>query len=110
MSRISNLKRLPNEEIKMRFKEKLLEQKAEISKLNEPEATQVLTFIEMMPEAVKSTYLKARLKRASAKSLAKAQCQNCVGYEDMKNQIGGCRTYTCALYAYRPYQNKEILK
>lgn len=40
----------------------------------------------------------------SAKSAIKAKCHECVGYEDVKERISGCKVSRCPLLAYRPYK------
>jgi len=33
-----------------------------------------------------------------------AKCYDCVGREDINEQIGNCEIVLCSLYYYRPYQ------
>ena len=34
----------------------------------------------------------------------KAKCYECVGFEDVGNRVGGCKTKRCPLWLYRPRQ------
>ena len=59
--------------------------------------------LSQMPKACRNTYRKAMAGESFAACI-KAQCQECVGYEDMANGIRNCTAPACPLYAKRPYQ------
>jgi len=42
----------------------------------------------------------------SKSAAIKAKCQECVGYEEVTERVGGCTTSICPLWRYRPYQSK----
>lgn len=58
-----------------------------------------------------SKYLNLRLKtllgEASPRDAIKAKCLECVGYEDVLPRVGDCRSRSCDLWAYRPYQEQK---
>ena len=56
-----------------------------------------------MPVSYRLTYVRAMTGK-SMKAAIRAACQECVGYQDCKEQIGGCTDPACPLYPYRPYQ------
>ena len=64
------------------------------------------TYLSRIPISYRSAFKKA-LKRQSRASAMKAQCQQCVGYQDVANSIRGCQSFICPLWAYRPYQQKR---
>lgn len=41
----------------------------------------------------------------SAKQRIRAMCESCVGWEDVKNSVGDCRSPMCPLFEIRPYQS-----
>ena len=57
-------------------------------------------------EVYRSVMLKAFNGTASPRSAIKAQCLQCVGY--IRDDVTHCTGYTCALWAYRPYQIKGV--
>lgn len=44
--------------------------------------------------------------KASPRQAIKAKCYECVGYENLKENIAGCTAYGCPLFAYRPYKEE----
>lgn len=60
--------------------------------------------IERTPSRYLGRRLRAHTGEASLRETIKAHCESCVGYEDLKEQVGGCRSYSCLLWVHRPYQ------
>ncbi len=61
--------------------------------------------IERTPLLYRVLRVKAALGEASPRLAIKAKCQECVGYEEVRESVGNCRSFGCALWSYRPYQN-----
>lgn len=59
-----------------------------------------------VPTLWRPLYVRAHSFRASPRQAIKAKCQNCVCYEDARNRISECSTFTCPLWPYRPYQSR----
>lgn len=62
---------------------------------------------EMTPPLRRVLALRAFDGKCSPRQAIKAKCQECVGYEDITERVGGCTSHRCPLWAYRPYQNKD---
>jgi hypothetical protein len=56
------------------------------------------------PERYKKTWLKSFFGELSPKQAIKAKCFECCGYEDLKENVGDCRSRTCPLWSLRPLQ------
>lgn len=63
--------------------------------------------IEKVPIKWQSLTERAYAGTGSKSNAIKAKCLECVGYEDAKENVGGCKCFSCPLWAYRPYQAKE---
>lgn len=64
--------------------------------------------IEKVPIKWQALTERAYAGTGSKSNAIKAKCLECVGYEDVKENIGGCECFTCPLWSYRPYQTKEV--
>lgn len=62
--------------------------------------------INSCPKIYRTRLIKALLGEASAKVSIRAQCEQCVGWEEVKLRVGGCRAFGCALHHLRPYQDR----
>lgn len=60
-----------------------------------------------VPEMRRGLFLRAIRGEVSPLSAIKAKCQECCGYEELSSRIGGCTTYRCPLWAYRPNQGGQ---
>jgi len=56
-----------------------------------------------MPFRLVRTYLRAMRGRSMAAGI-KANCQHCMGWEDLRAGIRHCTDPACPLYPYRPYR------
>lgn len=61
--------------------------------------------IEKTPAKHIAQRLRAHTGEASPREAIKAKCKECVGYEDLKVQVGGCQSFSCPIWAYRPFQD-----
>ena len=63
-----------------------------------------VAFSRNIPPAFRNAYLKAVTGRATPRSVIKANCQFCVGYESVSQRIRECGSTKCPAWLYRPYQ------
>mgnify|MGYP006281441973 CR=1 FL=1 len=49
-----------------------------------------------------------RAKKGSMAAAVKLKCAECVGYENVSNNVRNCHVFTCPLWAFRPYQNVTV--
>lgn len=75
-----------------------------LSRLRTELPPSAVKIIENCPPAYQDRLVKAVLGLASPKICIRAQCEQCVGWEDVKLRVGGCRSFSCALWKFRPYQ------
>lgn len=59
-----------------------------------------------VPSRFQKLYARATQRQCSPKLAIKAKCLECCGYEEISSRIGGCTTFACPLWAYRPYQGE----
>ncbi len=64
------------------------------------------SYAKTIPKKYRGTYLKASRGEAGYAGAVKAKCQECVGFEDIAERVGGCTAYRCPLWKYRPHQDK----
>ena len=62
------------------------------------------TYARKVPKVRRGTYLKAARGIGSPRNAIKAQCDSCMGYEEVVPRVSECRIYSCPLWHYRPYQ------
>lgn len=98
----TSLSKEEKEEVKKR---KAAETLNEVAALGLPRSTFIIKRLKSIPSLMQNLYLRACLKKASPKMAIKAFCQNCNGYEDVRTRTANCETFSCPLWAYRPYQN-----
>jgi hypothetical protein len=60
-----------------------------------------------LPTAYRRGFKEACEGTASPREAIKAKCYECVGYQNVKESIGGCTGYGCPLWAYRPYADGQ---
>lgn len=63
-------------------------------------------FIAGLPALVRGIFGRAYTGKSPTKAI-KAKCIDCMGCEDYRNRVRDCKTVTCALHPYRPYQTEE---
>lgn len=63
--------------------------------------------LKTIPATYRVLFSKAASGEASPRQAIKAKCQECVGFEDVGNRVGGCTCYKCPLFKYRPYQDRN---
>jgi hypothetical protein len=61
-------------------------------------------YLETVPLLFRKLASKAWDGKGSPRSIIKAKCQECVGYEKVMERVGGCTVRICPLWALRPYQ------
>ena len=79
-----------------------------MKKINPAREKRIATDMQFIPDSKKGIMQRAFEGTASPRGAIKAKCLECVGYEDVKETIGGCTCYGCPIWAYRPYQTKEV--
>lgn len=63
-----------------------------------------LGYVATTPPTYQTIYVSSLTGKASPRQAIKAKCLECVGFEDVKNAVGGCTCFRCPLWFYRPYQ------
>lgn len=61
-------------------------------------------YLKTIPDLRKGIYLRATTGESSPQEVIKANCQFCVGYEDLVSRIRECNVYICPCWIYRPHQ------
>lgn len=56
---------------------------------------------------MKRLQLRAMMGLVTRSEAIKAKCQQCVAYQNLKEEIGDCVATSCALWHFRPYRNKQ---
>jgi len=59
-----------------------------------------------IPTRYRDRYVKVHLGEASPRTIMRAHCEQCVGWEEAPVSIGTCKSFSCALWRTRPYQAK----
>lgn len=80
------------------FDRRLIELKSKLP----PRST---ALVEAIPVKHRGMHAKALLKECSPAAAIKAKCHDCVGWEDVQKAIGGCSSYACPLWQWRPYRD-----
>lgn len=65
---------------------------------------QIEAKLEKMPKGARYGYLRATLRKTSAKTAIKAHCLECCGY--VREEVAKCSAKACTLWQLRPYQPK----
>ena len=77
--------------------------KSWLSKLNKADHAWVMT----LPKQYQRLQAEVIAGTVSRTKQIKAKCQDCCGFEDLKNNIGHCPITRCGLWSSRPYQVKD---
>lgn len=91
----------------MTTQEKIARREQRLAALESKLEDRHITRYHSIPHKMRYQWLKAYAGELSPKQAIKAKCQDCVGWEDVRTNIGFCTARTCPLWAYRPYQAKE---
>lgn len=75
-------------------------------KANLPERT--FKMVSGAPPTYQGRLAKAVLGECSLTTAVRAKCEDCVGWEEVQKRVGGCKSYSCALWHWRPYQPKPV--
>lgn len=62
--------------------------------------------IERIPALYKHRYILGLAGRLTSGQSIKLKCAECVGFEEVKDRVGGCTTYRCPLWQMRPFQSE----
>ena len=65
---------------------------------------ELVIYLKGTSEQYSSAFRKAFSGTRSLKTIVKAKCIDCVGFEDCRNAIKNCSVKFCALWGWRPYQ------
>ncbi len=63
----------------------------------------VSSYLKTVPAKLRSVVRRA-FESNSYKAAVHAKCYDCVGYEDITENVGGCKAYSCPLWKHRPRQ------
>ncbi len=85
--------------------QKRLAERLEALRLTKP--PRVMAMIEGCPALYRNRYMKALLGELSPNEERRAFCEACVGWEDTKRSVGGCKSLGCVHWLKRPYQTGE---
>ena len=58
-----------------------------------------------IPSRFQGLYLKSCCGELGPTQAIKLKCIDCCGFEDVKENVGGCVDTSCSLHRFRPYQN-----
>lgn len=78
--------------------------------LNQLQAASVQVEVARTPKAYQPISHSALMGEASPRRAIRAQCLECVCFENARRRIAGCKVFTCRLWKYRPYQELEVNK
>lgn len=59
------------------------------------------------PKNYQGSYARALAGEANLRQSIKAKCQECVGFENVRDEVGNCKVFTCPLWHHRPYTKKQ---
>jgi len=66
-------------------------------------------YIANVPKMFRYQYLKAiDPEKASPANAIRLKCYDCCGYENIAEEVGDCRSYSCPLWPHRPKQKRKI--
>lgn len=81
-------------------------QLARLARLERQLTPRAFAAVKSVPSRYINRLLRALTREASYKGAVEAKCEECVGYEFVREEVGDCKATTCPLHAYRPYQPK----
>jgi hypothetical protein len=63
-----------------------------------------------IPKRYQNGWLKSFLGISSKRGAIQAKCYECVGYEAVQENVGGCTARACPLWPFRPLQKSAAAK
>lgn len=78
-----------------------------LERLKATKPPRTIQMIEGIPAAYKSRAIRVLTGVAKNKARIRANCEQCVGWEEVSPRVGGCTTYGCMFWEVRPYQKKK---
>lgn len=81
----------------------IIDEKNVIKRLGAQQARIVLG----APLKYRGLAVKAAFGLVSPRQAIRAQCQQCVGWSGLPDEVANCTGRGCALWSYRPYQTEE---
>lgn len=97
--------RLTNEEIRARAQATYEERLSRLKRQAKSKLT--IDLVLGIPAAYRPRAVKVLVGDGRMSERIKFNCEQCVGWEDVKHNVGGCRSYACAFWEVRPYQGGE---
>ena len=95
---------LTNSEVRVRAQEAVA---ARFERLRTKLSESAFDAVSKTPPTFLGRRLKALLGEASSNMAIRAKCESCVGYEEVAARVGDCRSRSCELWTYRPYQDQQ---
>lgn len=77
---------------------------ARLARLKDSLTERAYLAVERTPPKYQGMRIKAHLGELSPRLAIKAKCEECVGYEDVREEVGNCKAMSCPIWTYRPYQ------
>lgn len=62
--------------------------------------------LDSIPMSFRLRMQKVFLGTASPKQIIRATCEECCGYEDVKDRVKNCSAWQCPIHKTRPYQSE----
>lgn len=56
-----------------------------------------------VPKNYQRNYARALAGRANLRQSIRSKCCECVGFENVLQEVGNCKVFTCPLWHHRPY-------
>lgn len=85
----------------------LIERLKNLKSTTNEEIDRLVKYAGTIPPLYRRGFVGAVEKSIPPRAAIKAMCQQCVGYEEVQEGVGGCTARKCPLWAYRPYQSTE---
>lgn len=81
---------------------------SQVSSLISKRKARVDAMLAKVPLSAKGLFLRVFSGTGNSRSQAiKARCIQCAGFENVRDEVGNCTVYDCALWQFRPYQRGD---
>ena len=78
---------------------------ARFARLKTTVPDRIIGMIEGIPAKYRGLAIKVIAGEGTNASRVKFNCQQCVGWEEVKDRVGRCASRACAFWAVRPYRD-----
>lgn len=86
-----------------RSKERLA---ALLEQLRRTKPERTMKLIDGIPPAYRGRAIRVLAGKLGNKARIRANCEQCVGWEDVSRAVGQCKVHACMFWDVRPYQKK----